>query len=292
MVNTMDGKDYYQMLGVREEASDQDIKKAYRRLALKYHPDRNSGDKAAEERFKAISEAYGVLIDREKRRQYDQLRRVGPQGRFGDQAFRYTQEDIFRDVFRNPNASDIFRDLRREFDKFGLRFDERFFKEVFFGSRGFFFGGFFFGGPLGSRTTFRSGKTFDNLFDRGDGRVGHFRSAKPPVREGVIRKVGRKVGKYLLDRRVGGKENYKLPKFQGKDANLYHSLSVTPEEAASGTTVNISYRREGKKEKLAVRIPAGIQPGKKLRLKGKGLDSKGGDPPGDLFLHIKVKKDK
>ena len=81
--------DYYKTLGVEKNASEKDIKKAYRKLALKFHPDRNKGDKEAEEKFKKISEAYAVLSDKEKRKQYDT---------FGDAGFqqRYTQEDIFR----------------------------------------------------------------------------------------------------------------------------------------------------------------------------------------------------
>ena len=69
----MDYKDYYQILGVERKASAEDIKKAYRKLAMKYHPDRNPGDKASEEKFKEINEAYQVLSDKEKRARYDQL---------------------------------------------------------------------------------------------------------------------------------------------------------------------------------------------------------------------------
>lgn len=69
----MDYKDYYKILGVDKKASQADIKKAYRALAKKYHPDKNKGDKAAEEKFKDISEAYEVVGDEEKRKQYDQL---------------------------------------------------------------------------------------------------------------------------------------------------------------------------------------------------------------------------
>ena len=71
-------KDYYELLGVGRNARDEELKKAYRQLALKYHPDRNPGDKQAEEKFKEVSEAYGVLTDSGKRAQYD---------RFGHAAF-------------------------------------------------------------------------------------------------------------------------------------------------------------------------------------------------------------
>jgi curved DNA-binding protein len=80
---------YYEVLGVAKEASPEEIKKSYRKLAVKYHPDKNAGDKVAEEKFKKISEAYAVLSDKEKRQKYDT---------FGDTDFRqrYSQEDIFR----------------------------------------------------------------------------------------------------------------------------------------------------------------------------------------------------
>ena len=100
-------KDYYRILGVGREASPEEIKKAFRQLALQCHPDRNPGDKQAEERFKEVSEAYGVLIDPEKRQSYDFMRERGP-GSSAGPGFRYTQEDIFGDMFRNPGSSDIF----------------------------------------------------------------------------------------------------------------------------------------------------------------------------------------
>ena len=83
-------KDYYQLLGLPRDAGSDAIKKAYRKLALKYHPDRNQGNKEAEARFKDISEAYAVLSNPEKKKQYDM---------FGADGFhkRFTQEDIFRD---------------------------------------------------------------------------------------------------------------------------------------------------------------------------------------------------
>ncbi|HFC47149.1 MAG TPA: J domain-containing protein, partial [Dissulfuribacter thermophilus] len=94
------GKDYYKILGVSKDATQEEIKKAFRKLALKYHPDRHKGDKEAEERFKEINEAYAVLSDPEKRRQYDT---------FGSQEFHqhFTREDIFRDF----DFTNLFKDL-------------------------------------------------------------------------------------------------------------------------------------------------------------------------------------
>ena len=121
------GKDYYAVLGVEKTASTEAIKKAYRKLAIKYHPDKNPGDKAAEERFKEITEAYAVLSDADKRRQYDQ---------FGEAGFhqRFSQEDIFRNV----DINDIFRE-------FGIGGDDLF-SQLFGGRGGGFRGGAFHGG--------------------------------------------------------------------------------------------------------------------------------------------------
>src|SRR5512139_3670546 len=97
----MASRDYYEILGVNKNASDEEIKKAYRKLAMKYHPDRNPNKKEAEERFKEINEAYAVLSDKEKRKQYDT---------FGKEGFhqRFTQEDIFRGFDFDDILSNLF----------------------------------------------------------------------------------------------------------------------------------------------------------------------------------------
>ena len=105
----MKTKDYYELLGVARDASEQDINRAYRKLALKYHPDKNKGDANAEERFKEISEAYSVLSDQEKRRTYDQYGSAGLED-IGFQGFRTTDDvisefgDLFSEIFGGPRG--------------------------------------------------------------------------------------------------------------------------------------------------------------------------------------------
>jgi curved DNA-binding protein len=101
-------KDYYDILGVPKNASDTEIKKAYRKLAMQYHPDRNPGkQKWANEKFKGINEAYGVLGDPQKRRQYDQFGTVGNIG----------------DIFGSPSTATTFEEMMKDFGGAGLRFD-------------------------------------------------------------------------------------------------------------------------------------------------------------------------
>ena len=136
-------KDYYRILDINREASPEEIKKAFRKLALQCHPDRNPGDQKAEERFKEVSEAYGVLIDPEKRQNYDFIQERGS-GSSAGPGFRYTQEDIFGDMFRNPGSSDIFAELNREFARMGFRFDPAVLRSPLFRGAGSFFPGCYF----------------------------------------------------------------------------------------------------------------------------------------------------
>src|SRR4030043_1836900 len=125
----MAAKDYYNVLGVAKNAGDEEIKRAYRKLAMKYHPDRNPNKKEAEERFKEINEAYAVLSDKEKRKQYDT---------FGADGFRqrFTQEDIFRGFDFDEILSGLFGGRgRREF-KFGGARGGVDFGDLFVGSYG------------------------------------------------------------------------------------------------------------------------------------------------------------
>ncbi len=209
-------QDYYDLLGVSKTASEEEIKKAYRKLALKYHPDRNPGNKEAEEKFKLINEAYAVLSDPEKRKQFDTFGMGGFQQR-------YSEEDIFRGF----NVGDLFKDLG-------------------------------FGG----------GDIFSMIFGRQPGRAG---------RQG--RQRGYDFGDYITRQQQGAGAQH--------DLDLHYELEIPFMDAIHGAEKRITLTTPSGSEEVNVKIPKGISTGKKLRLKGKGNQSRGGGR-GDLYITMKV----
>ena len=281
-------KEYYEILGLKENASAEEIRRAYRKLALHYHPDRNRGDATAEERFKAISEAYGVLTDSEKRRLYDLSRATGAGMRTDARAepWGYTsQEDILRDLLRNRDAAAIFEELTREFQRMGFRFDDGFVRHTFFGGRGVVFGGIFFGGPFGGgrhrrRESFGAfGRhTADwgpRLGDRSTRETADARQSP-----GLLARIGQAL------QGIGRIARLALGSGQ-RGADLTQDFLITPAEARQGARKHLRYSRGTAVEEVLVTIPAGVRPGTKLRLRGKGLLGTSG-APGDLYLRIQV----
>jgi curved DNA-binding protein len=274
-------KNYYKILEVSQQASAEEIKKAYRKLALQFHPDRNPGDKTAEERFKEISEAYGVLIDPEKRKHYDFVSQTPFEaGRRPD--FSYTQEEIFRDIFNNPMASEVFSELGREFSRMGLRFDDRFFDRLFFGGQGFFF---IFGGPGGFQYR-SSGPMQDSSKNAAE--------IFSPRLENIIVPRGAtvkgRVASWLFRKGIGFFLRRLFPAIppsnpaQPDDLDVIYTFPLSHEDVSSASTKEISFQRNGKVEKLLVKIPVGSQDGTKLRLRGMGKTQ--GGRVGDLYLKI------
>jgi DnaJ-class molecular chaperone len=280
-------KEYYEILGLKENASAEEIRKAYRKLALHYHPDRNRGDATAEERFKAISEAYAVLTDAEKRKLYDLSRATGAGMRGDGQAEPWsytTQEDILRDLLRNRDAAAIFDELTREFQRMGFRFDDGFVRHTFFGGRGVVFGGIFFGGPFGGRH--RRRERFD-AFDREAAGWGprlenrsQGRAVERPRSPGLLSRLGGVL------QGIGRVARLALGSGQ-RGADLTQDFLITPAEARQGTRKHLRYSRGAEVEEVVVTVPAGVRPGTKLRLRGKGLPGTTG-ASGDLYLRIQV----
>ena len=126
-------EDYYSILNISQSSSQDEIKKSFRKLALELHPDRNPDDPESEKKFKEITEAYGVLSDPLKKKEYDRFRADHLAGHTtGSSNFRYSQEDIFASMFRGKNAREIFEELNREFNRSGFRSGNTFFQTLFF----------------------------------------------------------------------------------------------------------------------------------------------------------------
>ena len=282
----MSDKDYYKILGVDKKASDGEIKKAYRKLAMKYHPDHSKGDKAAEEKFKAISEAYAVLSDKEKRQQYDT---------FGSTDFhqRYSQEDIFK----NFDFGNIFR----EFGFGGMNFSS--------GGRGgtrFSFGG---GDPFGNMGRRQAqGKGADLVYELpltyGEIATGASKTISFQHKgrsESISVKIPRGMiaGKKL---RIAGKgepsqfggppgdlfiqaKTSTDPVFTSKEYDLFIDRQIKLSESLLGTIVFIP-TLDGKE--LSLKIPPGTKHKTKMRLTGRGLPHMKGSGKGDLYVSIHV----
>ena len=259
-------RDYYEVLGVPKTTSKDQIKDAYRTLALKYHPDRNKSPEA-EEKFKEISEAYAVLSDDEKRQQYDALGHAG-----FDQ--RYTPEDIFR----GTDFESILRDLG-----FGFNLGDVF--------------GSFFGGR-GETETVTSGR--DLVYDL---QISLEEAAKGTEREIVVPRT-EKCDVCHGTGAAPGTSPRTCPKCEGtgRIQNMRRSafgvfVQVVPCPTCRGKGRIIDspcpncrgtglVRRE---RRITVKVPPGIDEGYELRLRGEGeAPHEGGGPPGDLYVSIHV----
>jgi curved DNA-binding protein len=276
-------KDYYAVLGVKKNAAADDIKKAYRKLALKYHPDKNPGDKKAEEKFKELTEAYAVLSDGEKRRQYDQ---------FGESGFhqRFSQEDIYRDF----DVGDIFRE-------FGFGTDD-IFGHIFRGGaagggrgRTVHFGGARPQAIKGQDFAMRVNVPFRLAVLGGEKRIDFRRDNQteqlqvripPGVESGQKLRVGGKggasptggpPGDLFLELQVDAD-----PLFSREGNDLLVKVRIPFSGACLGTSVDVPTLDDSKR----IKIPAGLQSGSKIRLKGLGAPTTQGR--GDLYAVVEV----
>ena len=300
----MEFKDYYKILGVDKKATTDEIKKAYRKLALKYHPDRNPDDKSAEEKFKEVTEANEVLSDPEKRKKYDtlgsnwkQYERAGQHGGFnygdfarGGQGGPYKYSGDFEDLFNNTGGfSDFFTS--------------------FFGGGRTSSGGF--GSQFsGSQSRTRQAKTARTKDAEAEIDISlhdaYFGAEKQLTVNGKNIKIkipkGADNGKKLRLKSMGtqgvfggqrGDLYLKLniknnTNFERDKDNLLTEVPVDVYTALLGGEIQVT-TMDGKK--INVKIPEATDSGKKLRLKGLGMpDGKGGH--GDLYVTIKIKTPK
>lgn len=261
-------KDYYAILGIDKTAGAEQIKKAYRQMALKYHPDRNQGSDKAAEKFKELAEAYGVLSDPKKRQQYDQDVRSGFRHRAGDYHTRYNQEEIFRDLFNNPQNSQTLQDLFKEFEKAGLQFDKRFVEKVFFGGRGILFGGFFFISMFGPRKFTLPLRIIQML----------------PVRS-IVGFLGRSAAGLLSGKKSIQPVKTSPPTIEPLNSN--YEVTISQVLAQRGTFLTIALPKELGGSKIKIKIPPETKSDTRMRLKGRGKKENG--KQGDLFLTVLVK---
>ncbi|MDQ1240593.1 MAG: molecular chaperone DnaJ, partial [Thermodesulfobacteriota bacterium] len=252
----MTKRDYYEVLGVGKGAGADEMKKAYRKLALQYHPDRNKGDKQAEEKFKEAAEAYEVLSDQEKRQLYDRF------GHAGLQQSGFTGFRNFDDIFSS------FGDVFEEFFGFGAR-----------GSR---------------RSTVRRGADlrYDLQIEFMDAATGKEIEIEVSRHEPCLdcSGVGTKGGTQPeVCTTCGGRGQ--VTRSQG-----FFSISTTcPSCQGSGTVITNpceACRGVGRvlvTKKLSIRIPPGVETGSRLRLQGEGDPGDAGAPSGDLYVFIHVR---
>jgi curved DNA-binding protein len=291
-------RDYYAVLGVPESAAEEEIKRAYRRLALQHHPDRNPGDRRAEERFKELSEAYAVLMDAARRREYDRLRRARATGARA-RAPRWHDEEIFRDLFTDPRTASIFDDLGREWARMGFRFDEAFLRSLFFRGQAVVIigpGGVRWVGGVGRRAPAtrvpdepggpRGGP---GPGDRARGAAGADpRRPAPgdlvPSPAGFLAWLWGRVREALSAplRALGWWADS-----GARRGDLSYEIAVAPADLRQGGRFRVTIQRPTRIEELLVRVPPGVRPGTRLRLRGKGEPGADGTP-GDLFLVVRA----
>jgi DnaJ-class molecular chaperone len=248
--------DYYQILEVDQTASPRQIKDAYRKLAFKYHPDRNSKNPAAAEKMKGLNEAYAVLSDPLKRREYDTLRQHYGPSAYSQFRQNYSEQDIF-------SGSDINQILQQMARAFGLRGFDEIFREFYgqgyqqfeFRKPGLFAKTVYFSGPRQPRGMHDTGLPLQ-------GRLG---------------KLTR-----LFLKKLSGIE---LPE---NGVDIFDTIALSPEHARRGGPY--AYYLRQKNKKLVVKIPPGVKHGQSIRLANMGTDGKAGGKSGDLYLKIRIRK--
>jgi len=257
-------KDYYKILGVDKKASTPDVKKAYRKLARKYHPDLNPGDKSAENKFKEIQEAYSVLKDPEKRKQYDQFGEVGGQER----AQRAYQQDFsgFQGFDFSGAGSSSFQD---------------FFENIF--------------GSTQRQARMRPEKGEDLLYSMKLGFFDAINGIKTRIKLNRMKACSQCGGKGTIAATqsqtcqvCGGTGYTTMQKGSMRFQTTCPSCGGTGVSKGKECPQCHGTGQVRESEYISVKIPAGVNTGSKVRIAGKGNAGKRGGPPGDLFITIDV----
>jgi molecular chaperone DnaJ len=258
-------KDYYQILGVTEDASPDAIKKAYRKLAKQYHPDANPDNPSAAERFKEVSEAYAVLSDPEKRKQYDRMRRFTPFEEFSTgvggagrtRGFSFDDLGGIGDIF--SSIFDFGRGRKRRAAQRGRDVEHS--VEIPFRTA-----------ARGGQITITVPVTEECATCDGDGaRPGTSTTRCPECGGTGARSFGQ--GAFAINR--------PCPACFGRG-----EIATDPCPSCSGTGQVTSQRR------VSLRVPAGVEAGSRVRLSGMGERGPGGGTPGDLIIKFEVEKDR
>lgn len=257
--------DYYQVLGVTADADAKSLKEAYRKLALKYHPDRNTDNPAAMDRMKTVNEAYAVLSDPAKRREYDALR-----GRYGSSSAHthFRQTYSHQDIFRGSDIDEILEEIARNFGFRG-------FNGEFRGARR---GGGYGKTPFRGSFTFGTGNAF---FGTAGSRARQGPAAGASVAQQVKAGLFNRGLRYVLEKITGAT----LPE---RGADIDDIIRLSPALAQAGGA--FAYFHREKEKKLVVRIPPGVREGQRIRLGGMGQRGKGGGEAGDLYLKVQIRK--
>ena len=261
-------RDYYEVLGIEKNASADDIKRAYRRLAIKYHPDKNPGNKEAEEKFKECAEAYEVLSDAEKKKRYDQYGHDGLRG-FGVHDYSHMNVhdigDIFGDMF-----GDIFGDI------FGRRG----------GSRGG--GGRARGPSKGYDLETLVELTLEEVADGSEKTIEFTRQDICTSCNGSGAAKGKAPSRCPT---CGGNGQVQRAGLGG----FFQMVSTCPQCQGAGKIITDpckTCRGAGmvpKKRKISVKIPAGVHEGQGVRVVGEGEPGRNGGPNGDLYCYVRIK---
>lgn len=264
-------RDFYEILGVPKNADDSAIKKAYRKVAMQYHPDKNPGDKAAEEKFKEAAEAYEVLSNPDKKARYDRYGHAGVDGQqgFGGGGHGMTMEDIFShfgDVFGNDGGSPF---------------------ESFFGRGGDQRGG----GKRGSDLRIKSTLTLEEVAHGVNKKIKVKKDIRCDQCDGSGAKDKNSVGRCQTCGGAG-----KVRQVRSTFLGQMQTVSTCPTCSGSGQVVTSNCSKcHGKghmtgEETIEFDIPAGVEDGMQLSLRGKGNYGSNGGGAGDLLIRIEVQQ--